>query len=91
MNSFVKPSGSQVKCISPFSCATDDNLDSNSKLSHLNMCHHTSQVMSDKDVNAMSYQKKFTPGNHMCLLHVLNNFVKLVETWMTKRYVSASC
>ena len=84
MNSFVKPSGSQVKGISPFSCATDDNLDSNSKLSRLNMCHDTSQMMSDKDVNAMSYQKKFTPGDHMCLLNVLDNFVKLVEIWMTK-------
>ena len=85
MNSFVKSSsGSQVKGISPFSCATDDNLDSSSKLSRLNMCHDTSQMMSDKDVNAMSYQKKFTPGEHMCLLNVLDNFVKLVETWMTE-------
>ena len=83
MNSFVKTTGSQIKGISPFSCATDDNLEDHSKLSRLNMCHDTSQMMSDKDVDAMSYQKNFTPGNHMGLLNVLTNFEQQVLTWMT--------
>ena len=59
MKSFVKINWS----------ATDDNLDANSKVRLLNMCHDTSQIMmSDKDVAAISCQGMFSLSNHMSLL-----------------------
>ena len=59
MKSFVKINWS----------ATVDNLDANSKLRLLNMCHDTSQIMmSDKDVAAISCQGMFSLSNHMSLL-----------------------
>ena len=42
-------------------------------------------MMSDKDIDTMSYQKNFTPRNHMGILNVLTKFEEQVLTWMTSR------
>ena len=74
MKSFVKINWS----------ATDDNLDANSKVRLLNMCHDTSQIMmSDKDVAAISCQGMFSLSNHNTSLtrksikkqHAINNCI----------------